>query len=352
VTVDFESLPEGQAAGTQIPGYTFTNATVLQSGVSLNEIEFPPRSGAKVVADIGGAITIRFSAPVAAFTGYFTHSVPLTVRAVSQANVTRTQTSASQDNRAGAGGTPNEAVQVSDSDGITQVTIQGAAAGTSFTLDDMTLTGWVPPAPTFFIDTTQMTFDAVFGRQAPAAQIVTVTATPDTTFTAGSTVPWLTAITQHYATPAQVAISANPAGMNPGVYYGSIAFTDAHNVTVNLAVTLRIAGKPSLFSTPTSFTFRYRKGDAAPAQQLYVGANNANVDYFILTKDPWVKVTPDYATTGNLALKQQVTLDVSKLDAGHYESAVYVYANEATNSPLTIPVTVDVTAATASAGGN
>ncbi|MBS1859364.1 MAG: hypothetical protein JST11_28580 [Acidobacteria bacterium] len=352
VTVDFESLPEGQAAGTQTPGYTFTNAMVLQSGVSLNEIEFPPRSGSKVVADIGGAMTIKFNAPVATFKGYFTHSVPLTVRAVDQSNRAFTQVSASQDNRAGSGGAPNEAVQVSADGGITQVTITGAAAGTSFTLDDMTLTAWVPPAPTFFIDTTQMTFNAVFGRQAPPAQIVTVTAAPDTAFTAVSSVPWLTAITQHFVTPANVAISANPAGMNPGVYYGSIAFSNTRDITVNVAVTLRIAGKPSLFSTPSSFSFRYRKGDPAPVQQLYVGANNANVDYFILTKDPWVKVTPDYATTGNLALQQQVTLDVTKLDAGHYESALYVYANEATNSPLTIPVTVDVTAATASAGGN
>src|SRR5690349_13565118 len=81
-TIDFESLPEGQAAAGQIPGYSFSNATVLQSGASLNEIEFPPKSGTKVVCDVGGAMTINFSTPITKFSGYFTHSQKITIRAI------------------------------------------------------------------------------------------------------------------------------------------------------------------------------------------------------------------------------------------------------------------------------
>ena len=116
---------------------------------------------------------------------------------------------------------------------------------------------------------------------------------------------------------------------------------------------MKVIPKPSLFSYPVSFSFKYRKGDPAPATQLIqVGALSANVDFFVLTKDPWVKVMPDYATTGHLDLNQRVSVDVSKMAAGHYESAIYVYSNEATNSPLAVPVTVDVTEAASSQAAN
>src|SRR3954452_11655682 len=84
VTVDFESLTEGQAAASLVPGYTFTNALVLQSGASLNEIEFPPKSGTKVVADVGGPMVIKFTNPVTKFTGYFTHSQAVTIRGLAR----------------------------------------------------------------------------------------------------------------------------------------------------------------------------------------------------------------------------------------------------------------------------
>jgi hypothetical protein len=348
-TIDFESLTEGQAA--VVPGYTFSNAVVLQSGASLNEIEFPPHSGTKVVCDVGGAMTITFNNPVTKFSGYFTHGQKITIRALAQNGGIGAQAVSTLDNRAGTGGTPNELLQVEDASGITKVVIESAAAGSSFTLDDIGITAFTPPRPTFFLDTPRLTFDAVFGRQAPPAQNVTLTAEPDVSFTFTSSVPWLKANASRNTTPANIAITANSVNMDPGTYTGSVSFTSSRNATLILSVTLRIVGKPALTSSPTSFTFKYKKGDPAPAaQQLYISALNANVDYFILTKDPWVKVTPDFATTGNLSLRHQVVIDPSKLDPGHYESAIFVYSNEASNSPLTIPVIVDVVAV--SAGGN
>ncbi|MEO8368068.1 MAG: hypothetical protein ABI806_02555 [Candidatus Solibacter sp.] len=343
--LDFESLPEGQAAGAAIAGVSFTNATVLQSAASLNEAEFPPRSGNKVVCDIGGPIKVTFNQPVKSFTAYITHSQTVTLKMVAPNGGVITQTTAAGDNRLGSGKTPNEAVQLTSDTGFTQVELSSAPGGSSFTVDDITTSLFVPPPPKFFTDITSLTFDYVSGRLAPPPMSIFVSAEPDVAFTVTTPTSWIQAITSRGITPANVSVAVHPEKFEPGQYFGTVVFTNSKNEKITIPVTVRVGAKPSLYSSPVSFTFKYRKGDAAPASQLIqVGALSANVDFFVLTKDPWVKVTPDFATTGHLDLNQRVSVDVSKLEPGHYESAIYVYSNEATNSPLGVPVILDVTA--------
>ena len=342
--LDFESLPEGQAAGTLISGVTFTNATVLQSAASLNEAEYPPRSGNKVVCDIGGPIKMTFSVPLKSFTAYVTHAQAVTLKMIAGNGGVITSTTVTGDNRQGSGKSPNEAIQLTSDNGFTQVELSSAPGGSSFTVDDITTSVFVPPAPKFFTDTTSVTFDYVSGRQAPAPISVFVSADPDVAFTVTTPTPWIQAITSRGLTPANVSVAVHPEKFEPGQYFGSVVFTSSKNDKITVQVTVRVAAKPTLFSSPVSFSFKYRRGDAVPATQLIqVGALSANVDFFVLTKDPWVKVTPDFATTGHLDLNQRVSVDVSKFAAGHYESAIYVYSNEATNSPLAVPVILDVT---------
>ena len=350
--VDFEVLPEGQSAGSQIAGVSFTNATVLQSAASLNEAEYPPKSGSKVACDVGGPMRIVFSKPVKTFTAYVTHAQALTAKMIAGNGGTITQSSVSGDNRQGSSKTPNEAITLSWDGGFTTVELSSAPGGTSFTVDDITTQPYIAPPPTFFLDTTSLTFDYVSGRLAPAPMNVFVSADPDVSFTVATSATWIQAIAARGLTPASVAIAVHPEKFDPGNYYGTVTFTSSKNDKLTLQVTVRVAAKPSLYTSPQSLSFAYKAGGSAPAgQQLVVGALSANVDYFILTKDTWVKATPDYGTSGQLDKEPLITVDVSKMAPGHYETAVYVYSNEATNSPLTIPVVVDVTAAGGTAGG-
>jgi len=343
--LDFESLPEGQAAGTSISGVSFTNATVLQSAASLNDAEFPPRSGNKVVCDIGGPIRVEFSRPVKSFTAYVTHSQAVTLKMIAGNGGVITSITVTGDNRQGSGKTPNEAIQLTSDSGFATVELSSAAGGSSFTVDDITTAVFVPPAPKFFTDVTSLTFDYVSGRLAPPPMSIFVSSEPDVAFAVTTPTPWIQAITSRGITPANVSVAVHPERFEPGQYFGSVVFTSSRNDRITIPVTVRVAAKPSLFSSPVSFSFRYRKGDALPASQLIqVGALSANVDFFVLTKDPWVKVTPDFATTGHLDLNQRVSVDVSKFEPGHYESSIYVYSTEATNSPLGVPVILDVTA--------
>jgi hypothetical protein len=88
VVLDFESLADGTAVGGSLPGLTFVNAVVLTAGISVNEFEFPPRSGQNLVFDASGPISIQFASPVGSFSGYFTYLATVTLTAFDAASAT------------------------------------------------------------------------------------------------------------------------------------------------------------------------------------------------------------------------------------------------------------------------
>jgi hypothetical protein len=150
-TVTFEGFPDSAILTSQIPGLSFGNTIILSSGITLNEFEFPPRSGTNVASDNGGPITITFSPAVTSFSGYFTYAVPLILRAFNGSNAqVATATSHFSNNEAlsgTAGSSPNELLQVSSAGGIARLTITGDPSGSSFTMDDIGYTVPVTSIP-------------------------------------------------------------------------------------------------------------------------------------------------------------------------------------------------------------
>ena len=140
----FEGFPDSTILISQNPGLTFTNAIILTTGISLNEFEFPPHSGSNVASDNGGPITITFSPAVQGFSGYFTYSEPLNLQVFdNSSHQVASAASHFSHNEAlsgVAGSSPNELISVNFIGGISEVTITGDPAGSSFTLDDATIT--------------------------------------------------------------------------------------------------------------------------------------------------------------------------------------------------------------------
>jgi len=159
--IDFEGLADSDPVTTQFPGLTFTNATVLTAGISLNEFELPPHSGANVIYDDGGPIVIDFSAPVAGVSGFFNYRLPLTLMAFDATfNPVATDTSDFFTNLAlsgDPGSAPNELFNVVFAGGISRVTIVGDPSGSSFSLDDLARTTMVPEPSTLFLLITGLT---------------------------------------------------------------------------------------------------------------------------------------------------------------------------------------------------
>jgi hypothetical protein len=144
--IDFEGLDDGTAVTSQYDslGVTFSGATAITAGMSLNEYEFPPHSGTNVVFDDGGPITITFASAVNQVGGYFTYSEPLTIIGYGKSgSILETVTSAFSSNLAlsgDPGSSPNEFLQLTSSSGFYSVVIEADPLGSSFTLDDLTFT--------------------------------------------------------------------------------------------------------------------------------------------------------------------------------------------------------------------
>src|SRR5262245_29628549 len=84
--VNFEGLSDSTLLTNQIAGLTFTNTKILTAGISLNEVQFPPFSGANVAAENGTSLTILFAAPQASAGAYFTYNSKLTLTAYDASN--------------------------------------------------------------------------------------------------------------------------------------------------------------------------------------------------------------------------------------------------------------------------
>lgn len=152
IVYGFDTFADGTVVTNQISGLTFTNTTAISAGLSLNELEFPPRSGAGVVFDDGGAIAIDFASPVFSVGGYFTYVVGLTFSAYDSGNnLLGSLLAAFGSNVAlsgDVGSAPNEFVSLNSATGaISRVVITGDPLGGSFTLDDLTVDAGTASAP-------------------------------------------------------------------------------------------------------------------------------------------------------------------------------------------------------------
>jgi hypothetical protein len=151
IVIDFDTLGDLGSVTSQFAGLTFSNATVLTAGSSLNEFEFPPRSGSNVLFDDGGAISIDFTTPIFGFGGFFTYLTPLTITAFdSSHNLLGSVSSQFATNLAvsgDAGTSPNEFLQFWSTVAIGSVSVAGDPAGGSFVVDDVTLQTAPVPEP-------------------------------------------------------------------------------------------------------------------------------------------------------------------------------------------------------------
>ncbi|WDE03159.1 S8 family serine peptidase [Thalassomonas viridans] len=151
IPITFDTLSDLEAVTTQFTGLTFSGATVLTAGISLNEFEFPPVSGDKVVFDEFGAIEVLFDTPVFSVSGFFTYTAGLTASAFDLSDsLLDTDTSDYFNNLAlsgDAGSSPNELLSLSSALGISRVVFEGDPFGGSFTLDQFDFTPLTSSVP-------------------------------------------------------------------------------------------------------------------------------------------------------------------------------------------------------------
>jgi hypothetical protein len=204
--------------------------------------------------------------------------------------------------------------------------------------------------PALTASTSSLAFSAVAGGAAPVTQALTIGANPSSAlaFAVSADQAWITLSTASGTTSSAIQVGANTNGMAAGNYSGHVMVSAAGvtNSPMSIAVALTVSAPQThaLTAAPSSLAFSGVAGAASPAtQSLVIGENPAAaVAYTVAADQAWMTLS---AASGTTSSAIQVGANTSGLAAGNYTGHVIVTAAGVTNSPMSVTVTLAVTAA-------
>lgn len=140
-----------------------------------------------------------------------------------------------------------------------------------------------------------------------------------------------------------VNVSFTTSALVPGSYTGTITIDGGTAGTGTITVNLTVWSQPILAASPSSLTIDGLAGTSGPVAEISlenIGGGTAN--YNITKTQPWLSISPASGTVGGERDSIYVTFNATSLAAGTYNDTITITSSEASNSPLTIPVTFNV----------
>jgi uncharacterized protein (TIGR03437 family) len=196
-------------------------------------------------------------------------------------------------------------------------------------------------SPTVIASTNTLVFSATSGSSTPMFKTVSIGAnSPPTSYSASASTTdgkaWLSVSPAGGTTPATLTVTADPTGLAPGNYSGSITVT-AQGASQTINVSLSISAAP-LNVGPTALFMTAQQGNSStPAVVSVFSANSATLQYTAAGSDPWLSVSK---TGSNIT----VVANAASLQAGTYNSSVVVSAIGTNPLQQLVPVNLTVTA--------
>ncbi len=192
-----------------------------------------------------------------------------------------------------------------------------------------------------------MTFAATYGSNPVPQSLQLTGAGGPVVWTAATNAAWLSVSPNSGATPSTPQVSAAAASLTPGTYNGVItlvalgAAIPTQTVNVQLTVT---SLPPVLVAAPATLNFFAVGGQQIPAQTINVinGGGWGGFTWTASSNSAWLSVSP---TSGGTPQSASVSVNPSGLAIGNYSGTVTLAATGVANSPLSIPVTLQVLAA-------
>ncbi|MFB3828676.1 MAG: BACON domain-containing protein [Bryobacteraceae bacterium] len=197
-----------------------------------------------------------------------------------------------------------------------------------------------------------LTFSMQQGGVAPPYQTIVVAGGTNSSYTASATITtgnnWLTISPTVGLTPGQITatVNTNATGMAAGNYDATITVTSSLG-TMNIPVRLAIASTPVVIPGPGNITLNYQAGSTAPGPQMVQISTSSAATAFnfsATTGTTWLQVQPQVGVTGtNLAIVPSVLGLPVGINSGSVTiTATNPSAGAAANSPITIPVVINV----------
>jgi hypothetical protein len=198
---------------------------------------------------------------------------------------------------------------------------------------------------TLATSSSSLTFNATYGGPNPAAQTIQITGGGGGTlaWTAAVSAPWLNVSAGNGVTPASLQIGVNSSSLAGGTYSGTVTITSLGSVsnTQTVAVSLTVVTPPpSISVSASSFSFVAITGQTTPSQTLsVVNGGYGTFTYSASSDSSWLLVSP---ASGSTPGSNTVSINASGLAVGTYNGHVTIAANGVPNSPVSIPVSLQV----------
>ncbi len=201
----------------------------------------------------------------------------------------------------------------------------------------------------FTVAPSVVNFGAPAGSFTPITQQVQIGASPAGAiqFTALSSQPWLTVTPSSGTTPTALTVTLNPAPLPAGVYSATItlAATQAQAAPVNIPVNVVIGPQATIAVSPAAVSLSVLRGDSPKSATVTVttSAPSTPVSAQVSTANGgnWLSVNPA-SGLASPTLSLSLILDPTGLAPGSYTGSVVLSAANAVNSPITVPVTMNV----------
>jgi uncharacterized protein (TIGR03437 family) len=151
-------------------------------------------------------------------------------------------------------------------------------------------------------------------------------------------------------TPATVQVFASGLGSytTSQICNGSVTVTSSatSNPSLTIPVTLNVSNSPLAVVTPNTASFTYQVGGSTPPNQnLTISSTTSGLQFTASSSQPWLAVTSSGVTSSSSQISLSlVPSQLSLLIPNTYEAMVTVNAVGAANTPITVPVTLTVSA--------
>ena len=212
--------------------------------------------------------------------------------------------------------------------------------------------------PTLTLSQNRISLNHQLGTADPPTQAVTVlTAGTSVQYTASTSTGWLRLMSPLNLTPAALItdttpsdfiILADPAGLVPGNYIGTINVASPGFPSQQVSVGLAVTTTPALNADVSLIAFDVLPGSAPDSRLLTITSTGSSAVEFTASIVPvaaWVTVTPDAGSTAAGYDVIEVAVTPAALAPGKYSAALKLAVKGTTDASLTIPIVLTVGAA-------
>lgn len=204
----------------------------------------------------------------------------------------------------------------------------------------------------FTVAPSLVNFGVPTGTLTTVTQQVQVGASPAGViqFTALSNQPWLTVTQGSPTTPTALSVTLNPALLTVGVYSATITLTATQGQAASVVIPVNVVIGPqaTVVVTPGSITLSLLRGSSPQTASITVTTSApstpVNAEVHTNSGGNWLSVNPPSGFATPTPLTLSLILDPTGLAPGSYTGSVVVSAANASGSPFTVPVTMNVSA--------